>query len=129
MVVDSTDRARVPLAKVSPTAPVARIVLGLLFGGMGDCWEGLLTQPLRFACTRIQDELSKVASSDDLKGAVLLVFANKQDLKDSMTAAELSSSLNLHSIKNHDWHIQACSAKKGEGLKEGFDWIVDKIRK
>ena len=77
----------------------------------------------------VKDELWRVITSDDLKGAIVLVFANKQDLKDCMTAADISSSLKLHDIKDHDWHIQACSAKKGTGLKEGFDWMVQHVNK
>ena len=56
------------------------------------------------------------------------MLANKQDLEDCMKAAEISSSLKLHDIKEHDWHIQACSAKKGTGLREGFDWMVQRIK-
>ncbi|QDZ24482.1 small ARF-related GTPase [Chloropicon primus] len=76
----------------------------------------------------VKEELWRVIQSDDLKGAFVLVFANKQDLKDCMTAADISTSLKLHDIKDHDWHIQACSAKKGTGLKEGFDWMVQRVR-
>lgn len=76
----------------------------------------------------VKDELWRVIESDDLKGAFVLVLANKQDLEDCMKAAEISSSLKLHDIKEHDWHIQACSAKKGTGLREGFDWMVQRIK-
>jgi hypothetical protein len=50
-----------------------------------------------------------------LRAAKILVFANKQDLKGAMTSAELSDALNLHAVKDHDWHIQACCALTGEG--------------
>ena len=46
-------------------------------------------------------------------GACVLVFANKQDLKDALTAEELTQKLSLHSIKAHDWHIQSCCAVAG----------------
>ena len=51
----------------------------------------------------------------DLKQAGVLVFANKQDLKGSMSSAEISQQLNLTSIKDHGWHIQGCCALTGEG--------------
>lgn len=38
-----------------------------------------------------------------------------QDVKGSMTAAEISEQLDLTSIKQHPWHIQACCALTGEG--------------
>ncbi|KAG8432324.1 hypothetical protein GDO86_016823 [Hymenochirus boettgeri] len=51
----------------------------------------------------------------DLKKAGLLVFANKQDVKECMTVAEISQFLKLTSIKDHPWHIQACCALTGKG--------------
>ena len=51
-------------------------------------------------------------------GACVLIFANKQDLKDALTAEELTQKLSLHSIKAHDWHIQSCSALAGQLLLE-----------
>lgn len=40
-----------------------------------------------------------------------------------MTVEELTQALMLHSIRNHDWHIQACCALTGEGLLDGINWI------
>jgi ADP-ribosylation factor-like protein 5B len=66
--------------------------------------------------------------SEDLVSTPILVFANKQDLKDAMDVPELSETLALHTIKSHDWHIQSCCALKGEGLFEGLDWIHQKMQ-
>ncbi|KAI4371946.1 hypothetical protein MLD38_010238 [Melastoma candidum] len=63
----------------------------------------------------------------DLQGSVLLVFANKQDIKDAMTPTEITDGMFLHSIKNHDWHIQACCALTGEGLYDGLRWIARRM--
>jgi ADP-ribosylation factor-like protein 5B len=65
----------------------------------------------------------------DLQKAALLVFANKQDIKNSMSASEISHSLNLTAIKDHAWHIQACCALTGEGLYQGLEWIVGQIKR
>lgn len=51
----------------------------------------------------------------DLQNASVLVLANKQDMKNSMTAAEISQSLTLSSLTDHSWHVQACCALTGEG--------------
>ena len=58
----------------------------------------------------------------DLRKAAVLVFANKQDIKGAMSAAEISQQLSLTSVKDHPWHIQACCALTGEGsvLKLGI---------
>ncbi|XP_078003161.1 ADP-ribosylation factor-like protein 5A isoform X3 [Phascolarctos cinereus] len=57
-------------------------------------------------------------NTEDLRKAGLLIFANKQDVKECMTVAEISQFLKLTSIKDHQWHIQACCALTGEGLWE-----------
>ncbi|KJE88348.1 ARF-like protein, variant [Capsaspora owczarzaki ATCC 30864] len=62
-----------------------------------------------------REELFSMLAHEDLKHASLLVFANKQDLKGAMSASEISDQLNLHSIKDHAWHIQGCCALTGEG--------------
>jgi ADP-ribosylation factor-like protein 5B len=59
----------------------------------------------------------------------VLIFANKQDKKGSLTATEITNALNLHKIKSHEWHIQACCALTGNGLMKGMDWIVSKLKK
>ena len=56
-----------------------------------------------------------LSNFQDLRKAAVLIFANKQDIKGSMSAAEISQHLNLTSIKDHVWHIQACCALTGEG--------------
>ena len=40
---------------------------------------------------------------DELRDAVLLVFANKQDLPNAMTAAEITDKLGLHSLRQRHW--------------------------
>lgn len=77
----------------------------------------------------VKNELYKTISHEDLQKSSLLVFANKQDIKNSMTAAEISQQLNLTSIKDHPWHIQSCCALTGEGLYQGLEWIVSNIKK
>mmetsp|Transcript_12924 Transcript_12924/g.29747 ORF Transcript_12924/g.29747 Transcript_12924/m.29747 type:complete len:181 (-) Transcript_12924:607-1149(-) len=90
MIVDSTDRERIPI---------------------------------------VREELFKILGAEELKTAVILVFANKQDVRGAMAAAELSDLLNLPSVKGHEWHIQACCALTGEGLMEGLDWVAKHVKK
>lgn len=40
---------------------------------------------------------------------------------------QISQGLNLHTIRDRTWFIQAASAKTGEGLQEGMEWIVSQI--
>ena len=45
-------------------------------------------------------------AEDELREAVLLIFANKQDLPNAMNAAEITDKLGLHSLRNRNWYIQ-----------------------
>uniref|UniRef100_A0A7N0V9E2 ADP-ribosylation factor-like protein 5 n=1 Tax=Kalanchoe fedtschenkoi TaxID=63787 RepID=A0A7N0V9E2_KALFE len=81
----------------------------------------------RARITVMKDELFRILQHDDLQSSIILVFANKQDLKDAMSPAEITDALSLHSIKNHDWHIQACSALTGDGLYDGLGWIAQSV--
>mmetsp|Transcript_19519 Transcript_19519/g.33557 ORF Transcript_19519/g.33557 Transcript_19519/m.33557 type:complete len:180 (+) Transcript_19519:144-683(+) len=69
------------------------------------------------------DELKKMLSEDELANAAILVFANKQDLPNAMSVAEVTSKLGLHEIRNRKWFIQGCCATSGDGLYEGLDWL------
>merc|ERR1712196_735589 len=55
-----------------------------------------------------KDELQQLVMADELRGACLLVFANKQDLPDAMSCAEITDHLGLCAMRNRDWYIQGC---------------------
>ena len=61
---------------------------------------------------------------EELRKAILMVFANKQDLEGAMTPAEISNALGLSALKNRTWSIFKTSALKGEGLEEAMEWYV-----
>ena len=71
-----------------------------------------------------RQELAAMLQEEELKDAILLVFANKQDMKGALNAPAISEALGLSSIKNRQWSIQETSATRGRGLFEGFDWLV-----
>ncbi|GFR50159.1 hypothetical protein Agub_g12324, partial [Astrephomene gubernaculifera] len=75
-----------------------------------------------------KSELFNLLESEELAQTPILVYANKQDLRDAMSVEELTSALQLHSIRNHDWHIQACCALTGEGLLEGVNWVYQRTK-
>jgi signal recognition particle receptor subunit beta len=51
-------------------------------------------------------ELFNLLINEDLKNAVFLIMANKQDLKDAMNESQITEKLCLTEIKNHEWRIQ-----------------------
>ncbi|XP_047401293.1 putative ADP-ribosylation factor-like protein 5C isoform X1 [Sciurus carolinensis] len=81
----------------------------------------------RLSTTR--EELYKMLAHEALRDASVLIFANKQDVKDSMTTVEISQFLTLSAIRDHPWHIQGCCALTGEGLvaaRPGSDPPMDR---
>jgi len=68
-------------------------------------------------------------AEDELRDAVLLVFANKQDLPQAMSVAEITEKLGLPNIRNRKWYMQATCATSGDGLYEGLDWLANNLAK
>jgi len=75
------------------------------------------------------DELHKMLDEPELNEAVLLVLANKQDLPNAKSVAEVTDKLGLHSLRNRRWYIQACCGVSGDGLYEGLDWLAASFQK
>ena len=76
-----------------------------------------------------RDELHRMLNEDELRESILLVFANKQDLPNAMSAAEMTDKLGLHGLRHRQWYIQACCATTGDGLYEGLDWLSATLQK
>ncbi|KAI9225135.1 putative ADP-ribosylation factor [Blastocladiella britannica] len=76
-----------------------------------------------------RDELQRMLNEDELRNAILLVFANKQDLPNAMQAAEITDKLGLASLRQREWWIQATCATSGDGLYEGLEWLSTTLKK
>ncbi|XP_035675611.1 ADP-ribosylation factor 4 [Branchiostoma floridae] len=72
-------------------------------------------------------ELDKMLGEDELRDAVLLIFANKQDLPNAMAAADITKNLKLNDLRNRKWYIQSTCATQGNGLYEGLDWLSNEL--
>lgn len=73
-------------------------------------------------------ELFKLLEEEDLRGAPLLIFANKMDLGIN-SVSKVTQELDLASIKGREWFCQGTSAINGSGLFEGFDWLAKHLKK
>lgn len=76
-----------------------------------------------------RDELQRMLAEDELRDSLLLVFANKQDLPNAMSAAEITDKLGLQQLRQRQWYIQATCATSGDGLYEGLEWLSTNLRK
>jgi len=70
-------------------------------------------------------ELQQLLDEEKLEGIPVLVFANKQDLMNATDVQDLQDELKCCSGRN--WTIIGCSAKTGEGLQEGMEWLVEEL--
>jgi len=73
------------------------------------------------------EELTELLEDEKLVGVPLLIFANKQDLVTAAKASDIAEGLALQSIRGRNWQIQACSAKKNEGVKDGMEWVLKTV--
>jgi len=75
-----------------------------------------------------KDQLDQMYREEELMGVPLLVFANKQDLPNAMSAREVADKLALGALPNsRRWFIQATCATTGDGLHEGLDWLQNAL--
>lgn len=73
-------------------------------------------------------ELEAMLRFEELDRAMLLVYANKQDLPKAKSVAEVASALQLNKLSRRKWHLQATSAVKGDGLYEGLEWLNNELK-
>ncbi|XP_033744886.1 ADP-ribosylation factor 4-like [Pecten maximus] len=76
-----------------------------------------------------KDELTKILQEDELKGAFLLVFCNKQDLPNALSISEITEKLGLNNFRDTKWYAQSAVATAGTGLYEGLDWLSAELSK
>ena len=76
-----------------------------------------------------KDELHRMLNEEELRDAVVLVFANKQDLPNAMPVHEITEKLGLNSMAHRQWFVQSTCATTGDGLYEGLDWLSRTLNK
>ncbi|KAJ1296850.1 hypothetical protein BS78_01G333800 [Paspalum vaginatum] len=73
--------------------------------------------------------LEKVIRHEHLKGAPLLIVANKQDVPGVIDDEELAKFLHLKELDERPYMFQAVSAYNGRGIKSGINWLVEQMEK
>merc|ERR1711878_202632 len=71
-----------------------------------------------------RQELHKIINDREMREAIILVFANKQDLQEAMKPTEIQEKLGLSRIRDRNWHVQPACATSGDGLYEGLTWLT-----
>uniref|UniRef100_A0AC34Q2U1 ADP-ribosylation factor 6 n=1 Tax=Panagrolaimus sp. JU765 TaxID=591449 RepID=A0AC34Q2U1_9BILA len=70
-----------------------------------------------------RQELHRIINDREMKEAIILVFANKQDLPDAMKPNEIQDKLGLTRLRDRNWYVQPSCATNGEGIYEGLTWL------
>ena len=81
----------------------------------------------RVRIPEVRIELEKMLGEEDLREAILLVFANKQDLPNALNVNEITEGLGLKNL-SRKWNIQPSCARNGDGLYEGFEWVAANLQ-
>ena len=66
-----------------------------------------------------------------MKDCPILIFANKQDIEDGLTDAEIIEGLGIEGLTEKDkrpWQLQKSCAVEGSGLWDGLNWLVKTIK-
>ncbi|KAI5369749.1 Putative small GTP-binding protein [Septoria linicola] len=76
-----------------------------------------------------RSELARIIQDREMKDALLLVFANKQDIPGAMRPKEVSDMLDLQRVaKDHTWKVEPSCATTGEGIFEGLAWLSNNVK-
>ena len=78
--------------------------------------------------SRASNEFNTIVSDPLMRNSAILIFANKQDMKGSLSPAEVCEQLGMSNLRDRTWHVQGTVATKGEGLYEGLDWLSTTLR-
>lgn len=74
-------------------------------------------------------ELARIIQDREMRDALLLVFANKQDISGALKPKDVSDLLQLDRIaKNHTWKVEPSCATTGEGIFEGLAWLSSHVK-
>ncbi|CAF0758183.1 unnamed protein product [Brachionus calyciflorus] len=71
------------------------------------------------------NELLRMLNENDLKDCMILVIANKQDLKNALSVEEVKKRIEFDKITQTSKNIFGISAITGDGLNVAFDWIIN----
>ncbi|XP_078501424.1 ADP-ribosylation factor-like protein 4D [Lissotriton helveticus] len=75
-------------------------------------------------------ELHKITRTSENQGVPVLILANKQDVPEALSVAEVEKLLAMHELSTSTLnYIQGCSAVDGVGLHQGLEKLYEMILK
>eukprot|EP01061_Rhynchopus_euleeides_P035617 TRINITY_DN60006_c0_g1_i1.p2 TRINITY_DN60006_c0_g1~~TRINITY_DN60006_c0_g1_i1.p2 ORF type:complete len:195 (+),score=84.36 TRINITY_DN60006_c0_g1_i1:43-585(+) len=78
-----------------------------------------------------KEELHRLLSDSALQRAVVLVYANKQDLPGARSASDINQELCLPELQSKGFNVfvQPSVALEGQGMFEGLDFLANALEK
>jgi signal recognition particle receptor subunit beta len=73
-----------------------------------------------------QKELEELLKCEYLVNAKVLIYANKQDMENSIGEKDLYEKLRLK-YDTHVHRVMPCSATRGDGINEGLEWLAKNL--
>lgn len=71
-----------------------------------------------------REALMWILQSEEMAGVPVVVLANKQDVKDAQTPAQVASRMGLAELKDRKWFVQGISALTGTGILEAMEELA-----
>ena len=75
-----------------------------------------------------RQELHRIINGRAMKDAIILIFANKQDLPDALNPPEVQEKLGMTQIRDRNWFVQPSCAITGDGLYKGLTWLTSNYK-
>ncbi|XP_050514509.1 ADP-ribosylation factor 6-like [Diabrotica virgifera virgifera] len=75
-----------------------------------------------------REEFHRIINDREMREAIILILANKQDIPGAMKPHEVQEMLGLTRIRDRNWYIQPTCATTGDGLHEGLTWLVSNYK-
>jgi len=75
-----------------------------------------------------RSELHKIIGDREMKDALLLVFANKQDINGHLSPEEVTNALQLNQLRDRLWYVVPSVATQGTGIFEGLAWLSNNVK-
>jgi len=77
--------------------------------------------------SRVREEIEEVMGLCNALSLPLLIFANKSDIDSTLKTQEINQ-ITRASTARIEYTIKECSAKTGDGLSSGRDWLLQHLK-
>ncbi|XP_061181638.1 uncharacterized protein LOC133190171 [Saccostrea echinata] len=75
-----------------------------------------------------REELFRILQTDEMRGVPVMVIANKQDLPNVLSTAEVAERMCLHKLTSRKWFIQSACATTGEGIYDSMQELSTMVK-